>query len=366
MTTLDNILDFTGGENFYRFGNSDGKYWIMPVRGMRTAMNLYQPSGIKGKMLKDLLPLLHWLPPVRKAIHAEQMRCSLKKELHTLLCKVFGVKGIEFSIFEGTPSASQKMILQISRRKRLLGYCKVSDRAYIFELFKKEAEDLNWLKMKGIKGIPEVLFCGEHSGLYIFIQATNKSASSKTLHKLTAMHTDFLNHLHKATTTEIPYIDSDFFLDIQYLKSILDNIPKEDRPIFKRGIEHIENHYRKEKIHPFSFFHGDFTPWNMYIEDKQLQVFDFEFSARTFPPRMDLVHYFLQILILEKKQKAEDIHPELEKFKKEHNINSTLTICYLMHILSFYFRLYNGSFNTNDNGYIIWCTLLRMQLNITR
>ena len=55
MIMLNKILDLTGEEKFYRFGNADGKYWIMPVRGMRTAMNLYQPSGIKGKMLKDLL-----------------------------------------------------------------------------------------------------------------------------------------------------------------------------------------------------------------------------------------------------------------------------------------------------------------------
>ena len=36
MTTLDNILDFTGWERFYRFGNSDGKYWIVPARSSRS------------------------------------------------------------------------------------------------------------------------------------------------------------------------------------------------------------------------------------------------------------------------------------------------------------------------------------------
>ena len=68
MTILNNILDFTGGEKFYRFGNADGKYWIVPARSMRTALNLYQPSGIKGKLVKALLPFLHWMTPVRKEI----------------------------------------------------------------------------------------------------------------------------------------------------------------------------------------------------------------------------------------------------------------------------------------------------------
>lgn len=31
MTTLDKILDFKGGERFYRIGNADGKFWVVPV-----------------------------------------------------------------------------------------------------------------------------------------------------------------------------------------------------------------------------------------------------------------------------------------------------------------------------------------------
>ena len=113
MTALDKILDLTGGEKFYRFGNSDGKYWIMPARDMRTAMNLYQPSGIKGKMVKALLPMLHGISPVRKAIHATTLHCSLGKELHALLCNMFGTE-VEFSVFEGTPSVHRKITMQLS------------------------------------------------------------------------------------------------------------------------------------------------------------------------------------------------------------------------------------------------------------
>ena len=100
ITTLEKILDFTGGERFYRFGNADGKYWIVPAKGMRTALNLYQPSGTKGKMVKALLPCMHWLAPVRKAIKAQSMNCRLNSELHDLLCRIFHVHEIEFAVFE--------------------------------------------------------------------------------------------------------------------------------------------------------------------------------------------------------------------------------------------------------------------------
>ena len=193
MTTLDKILDLTGGEKFYRFGNADGKYWIMPVGGMRTALNLYQPSGMKGKMVKALLPHMHWLPPLRKAIHAEQMCCSLKEELRTLLCKVFGVKEIEFSIFEGTPSVHQKITMQLSSGKRILGYCKLSESKDINELFVKEGEMLTWLAGKGVTDIPRALYSGTlDSGVHIFVQSTAKAASSSIIHEWDRLHKEFL------------------------------------------------------------------------------------------------------------------------------------------------------------------------------
>lgn len=362
MITLDKILDFSGGEKFYRFGNSDGKCWIMPARNMRTAMNLYQPSGSKGKMVKSLLPCLHRLPPVRKAIHATTMHCRLNREFYSALCDVFKTRDFEYAIFEGTPSASQKMIIQISRGKKLLGYCKITDEEDIYRLFRNESDNLNWLKEKNIYGIPEVLFCGEYSKHFLFIQTTKKNADSLISHEIGTQHLEFLERIHKATVIELTFKESDFYLDIQYLKSIIDNINENEKTTIELGINYIENFYKTGTKHPFSFFHGDFTPWNIYFEKNELQAFDFEFSARTFPPKMDLTHFFLQTLILERKLSAKEIYPQLEQFKKKYCISDIQIICYLIHILSFYFKLYKGNFNTNDNGYIIWSSLLKNQL----
>ena len=160
MKSNDNILDFTGGEKFYRFGNADGKYWIVPAQGMRTAMNLYQPSGSKGKMVKRLLPCLHLFAPVRKVIKAETLHCRLNSELHNLLCKVFDVQEIEFAIFEGTPSVHQKITMQLSQGNRILGYCKLSTNNDIKELFEKESDTIDRLCKSDVIGVPKALYCG--------------------------------------------------------------------------------------------------------------------------------------------------------------------------------------------------------------
>ena len=363
MPTLDKILDFTGGDKFYRFGNADGKYWIVPAGGVRTALNLYQPSGIKGKILKSLLPYLHWFAPARKAIKAETVNCRLNSEIKELLCRTFGVQDIEFSIFEGTPSASQKITIQISQKDKIIGYCKISQEKNIFELFEKEYNNLRWLSQKGVKGIPQALFCGIVNNLFVFIQSTQKSNSSKVPHKLTREHVEFIDNLHKKTSKEISFEESDLCKETTYLKSIIHNIQECDRYIFKKGIEHIEEHYKQCAKSTFSFLHGDFTPWNMYLEGGNLQVFDFEFARQTFPARIDLLHFVLQVWILEKKLNADSIYPQLELFKKQYDFSNTSIICYLIHILSFYFKLYDGHFDTKDNGYIIWTTLLKKYID---
>ena len=156
---LNNILNLTGGEKFYRFGNSDGKFWVVPARGMRTAMSLYQPSGRKGKMVKSLLPYLHWIAFVRRAIHAETLHCRLNKEIHKLLCEIFNTNEIDFAIFEGTPSVHKKITMQLSCGKQVLGYCKLSCNEEIGKLFEKETDILRRLAEREITNIPEALCC---------------------------------------------------------------------------------------------------------------------------------------------------------------------------------------------------------------
>lgn len=115
---IDKILRFRG-EVFYRLMNGDGKVWLMPARNMRVAMNLYQPSGIKGKLLKQFFPLLHHFGFVHKVAGAEKVACSLDGKLYNLLCKLFRNGNLEFSVFCGTPCVHQKITIQLSSGKEI-------------------------------------------------------------------------------------------------------------------------------------------------------------------------------------------------------------------------------------------------------
>ena len=308
MTTLDNILDFTGGEKFYRFGNADGKYWIVPAQGMRTALNLYQPSGIKGKMVKALLPWLHWLAPVRKAIKAETKNCRLNSEMHSLLCKVFGVQDIEFAIFEGTPSVHKKITMQLSCNGRILGYCKLSGSNDIRELFEKESKILDGLCKSGVTGIPKALHCGTLSnGTHIFVQSTEKRASSRVIHEWCILQEKFLTRLHEKTKTTLAFEKSDYYATLSALERHLEWLPQNiDSSIVAKSIAAVKEKYCGKKVE-FCACHGDFTPWNMFANSKELFVFDFEYAAMTYPAGVDRYHFFTQTAVFEKHWGADEI-----------------------------------------------------------
>ena len=342
MTTLDNILDFTGGKRFYRFGNADGKFWIVPARGMRTALNLYQPSGRKGKMVKRLLPCLHWIAPVRKVIKAQTVNCRLNSELHSLLCRVFNVKEIEFAIFEGTPSVHQKITMQLSQGNRILGYCKLSTNNDIKELFGKEYRTLDRLCKSGVTGVPKALHCGTLSnGMHVFVQSTEKQASSKIIHEWGALQEEFLAQLHEKTKAVLLFEESNYYTTLSTLEQHLGWLPQEiDHQAVGNAINAIKEKYCGKKV-VFCACHCDFTPWNMFANGNELFVFDFEYAAMSYPAGLDRYHFFTQTAVFEKHWGIDEISAYMESDAGRW-IDKELYAMYLLDVISRFTMRENG------------------------
>ncbi len=306
-SVLDRILIKDSGATFYRFSNSDGKVWLMPVRNMRIAMNLYQPSGRNGKAMKALFPWLHRVPLVRKAAHAQKARYALNEELRQLLVRIFQEPDLEFSVFCGTPSVHRKITMQISCGSRILGYCKATESEEIAALFRGEAEMLNDLHRKGIQDVPECLFCGDTDRkVTLFVQSTAKTSRSLVLHEWTELHTAFLENLYARTRERMPFEQSDYYRTLNELLEHEEWLPAADRPLIGRIVREVLSRFRGRQV-DFSAYHADFTPWNMFGQDSRLFVFDWEYARRSYPPMLDRYHFFLQTALFEKGWQLDDI-----------------------------------------------------------
>lgn len=362
---LSHVVCTGHGKWFYRLTNADGKVWLMPARNMRVAMGLYQPSGMKGKLLKVMFPYLHGIGLVNRVIRAERMKYQLQKKYDKLINEIFHISNPEFSIFLGTPSARQKMTIQVSKGTQILGYIKVAQNEEINILFEKESKMLAFLASKGIEYIPIPLFCGKVADDFVFVQSTYKTCQSNVWHLWTSLHADFVMRLHQNTTLHIPFVETEFYAELSYLKSHIAQIALKDKTLFQKSIEIVNNYF--ETKDEYSCLHADFTPWNMFVDRSHLCVFDFEYSGYTYPPYMDMVHYQLQLFLLERCYGIEKAFNGLEKFKSQILIHvenaDMLIIAYLIHILSFYMQLYNGHFDSSDRMYVIWTGLLEKYIN---
>ena len=301
---------------------------------MRIAMNLYQPSGRNGKLVKALFPWLYGIPFVWRVIHAEKLHYKLRDELKQLLCRLFHEEEIEFSLFGGTPCVHQKVTIQISKGCHILGYCKVSGSNEIAELFQNEADLLELLKKQNMDGVPQCLYCGKMAeGFSLFVQTTAKTQQSKVLHEWGILHEHFLDKLQRKTIQSITFEKSDYYKTLQGLQSHLDWLPEfMNRNVIEKTMNKIVNPY-KGKIVDFSAYHADFTPWNMFVEKNRLFVFDWEYARTTYPPMLDRYHFFTQTAIFEKHWQEKEIIAFLQS-PDANWVNREIYTLYLLDIIS--------------------------------
>lgn len=325
------------GENsepFYRIANNDGKIWFMPVKNMRTAMNLYQPSGRNGKLLKALFPLLHWLPFPWQKLNVEKIRCSLSDNLYRRLCELFSVDRLEFAVFCGTPSVHQKLTVQLSRGNKILGYCKISDNQEVGEMFTGESDILTHLHNCGVKDIPISLYAGVwYGGIALFVQSTCKTNRSRVEHEWGTLHEAFLNNLYATTRQKLQFEQTDYYHILIKLCRHLCWLPSDDmRATVKSAIDKVIGNNSGKEVE-YCAYHADFTPWNMFVESGRLFVFDWEYAGMTYPPLLDRYHFFTQTAVFARRWTAKEIM-DFMLSNDSSWINKETYILYLLDVIA--------------------------------
>lgn len=349
-----------GNDVFFSFSNADGKQWIIPARDTKTALNLYQPSSLKGKLVKSFFPVFKNIKLVRSKLGVELKFLNFADELSALLVSLYKEKP-EFSVFCGTPSIHQKITIQLSKDSKILGYCKVTDREDIKAIFRHEQYVLGYLRDIGITQIPQCIYCGKlQEDTDVFIQTSIKTSLSKISHDFGKQHWEFLKDLHLHTTQSLPFEQSDFSHMLKRLDGQLHYFSPQTISILNKSIKKVQQHF-KEKTITFSAYHADFTPWNMFVEQQKLFVFDFEYASLTYPPYLDYFHFLTQTGIYTKQWKAERIWSDYKKRKRELGYFFTepdfYYLCYLLDVLERYLNRSN-SIQQNENEINIWISLI--------
>ena len=321
--------------------NKDNKQWIIPTWNTKTALALYQPSSQKGNLIKNLLPLIVKIPILKRVcyriIRAQECDLDIPDAVATKIRDLFGCDGLTLSYFSGTPSIHQKEIIQIAKGKNIIGYVKYSKSDDIKRAFVKESTYLKFLFEKRVKNVPQSLFCSDLSSeMGVFVQDTNKTLKYEMAHELDEPHINFLRSFCEKTKVTKDFCETDYFKMLKKLRTSISTLSylKNKQTLLNRTIELVENALNNTKN--FCCYHGDFTPWNTYLLNNELFVFDFEYAESSYPPYLDVFHFFTQTLIWEKDYDIDDIMVEYKKqfiYGKFKNLFSNSSIAYIEYLL---------------------------------
>ena len=350
---------------FYKIENSDGKCWLMPVRNVRMGLALYQPSGWKGRLLKRWFPYVHWMRMVRRLLKIEVVEHVLDEELKMVIASAFGVEKFGYSVFEGTPSVHRKTTIQVWRGERILGYVKLTESEEVGRLFEREAsflkeiivnsqqstvnsqqiltpsatlvplrqgDNIEGQQLLGQVPMVEMVRCG---ALFVLLQTTRKTLKSKVVHEWGALQENFLKRLYDAAAKEMVWEESDLAKSLELLKTHLDWLPDwVDRIKILEQIDDVVGKYRGTMV-DYSAYHGDFTPWNMFVEKGELFVFDWEYVGKSYPKGLDRYHFWMQTAIFEKHWGVEELEEYIGSAEGKW-IDRDMLKLYLLDVMSRY------------------------------
>lgn len=348
---------------YYKFSNAGGKQWIIPDRHTASALELYQPSGRNGLLVKRWLPTIlkmDCLGIAKKFLHIETVDNPISDTLNKELASVFQIDQLEYSVFLGTPCAHQKTTIQIFQDSKILGYCKITYNPEIGKLFEGEANTMKRLADCKITKVPQCLLCKRlDSGEWVFVQSTTKTLNSTVPHEWTVLHERFLSSMYEATKTTMPYNKTDFYKSMKYIQSCMGSVGLQQRlKTVYTALERINKAFAGKDIEVCAF-HSDFTPWNMFEENGLLFVFDWEYASFSYPPYLDRMHFFMQTAIYEKRLDVNQIIQEYERIDVHGRDKDMVMSCYLLNILSFYTKRGGGQLeNGLEDIASIWFELL--------
>lgn len=361
MRELSNhiFIEDSSAEKYIQFIH-DGKIWILPKDSIATAIDMYQPSTCKGRMLKKRV--------IRKKKASKMLGTqekSYKISDAILKCIENAIGHDKFSVAgymgDETTWQNDKVTLQIYDDKRIIAYMRVTENEKVTNQFQHEVDTIKYLQEKGIDNIPYLSASGKESDFSFFVETTKKPIGQKVKLPLEEEQMDFLKRIHDVTIQNMPYEETDFAKSVNYLKEHMADFTEEQQAIIAKGISKIEQKMKGEMI-DVTFAHGDFTPWNIYYTDDVINVFDFEYSRRMMPEYLDAFHYITQESRMGRHHEAtgtvrfyEHHGKLLQEYVEDPDFSYT---CYLVWIISFYHERSAENLDAISDKFEYWILIM--------
>ena len=349
LTECKNIPPAYKSQQFYFINNKDGSMrWIFPANSSHpTFLKFYSASSFIAKSYSLVIKLLYSF----KLGNVGTSGNFYIHHLNTLFPEqiIAEFNGEQYAIFTGTVGPNRKVLLAIDKDKETKYFVKIPLQEASKKLVENEVKTLDKLQEASFTHLQipttEQSYL-QNIGVFTNIQGKN----SKRQTNLTPVHIKALQELYAYQAEDIAIQQTACWQQIQS-QTIEQKTPTKD--IFGRLqklLTRLKNDIDFQEFIPCAYMHGDFTAWNMYVQDKQLNLYDWELAAPGTPMLFDIFHFVFQTGVLIKHQSFKEIkntlnevlqHPILQSIIAQYDINVDLHYrLYLLYNISYYTPIY--------------------------
>lgn len=280
----------TGGRRFAVIAaRSNPRWWLLPLDNRRAAaagLEMLQPVTRAAQAAKTMARGMARFG-LHRFLGCGQLRLSGMPDMGN----AFSGREAYMACFTGTDGPHRKTALQVMDvHGAILGYVKLSRAPHIRVYLRHEADMLARVARLGLStaNVPSILATQDDRAMTLLITDSLKSATHVSPRILGTQHMAFLADLRARTGHPEAH-------------GALDRLgPRTAALTGTTGREWTARMARVEAVlrpHagalPVCLAHGDFTPWNTFIQGGRLYVFDWEYAHTAWPVGFDLVHFNL-------------------------------------------------------------------------
>lgn len=370
MKNIFNQLGYSVSENqeaknaatiqLYYITNTDGSIrWAWPSHVKKPLfLKFYNIHNLKTKLYSAGM----------KALFALGLQSLfLKKETISMIKNEDNVHDFnmqdDWALFKGTNGPNNKSILFLNKQGSE-SFIKIANTPNAQQLIHQEMEMLFRLEHSKIETFefPEIINVTGHT-----LQLSDVSIDAERQNYLDIPHINALIELNELTAMQMPLIELENWYDVKQTISNLQMNQDERMPKgMIRKLNQLVNSINEEELIEVAKAHGDFTPWNLFVKQDKLHIYDWELADMFKPLGFDAFHFIIQqgVLVEHKnwgeirKDIDEIISPDvLASISKFYNTNVEQYLkLYLIYNTAYYLKIYAAQ--------PVWHTQVNWLLNV--
>lgn len=293
---------FKGGKCFSWINNSDASMrWLFPTEQKEAYfLHLYNSSGWKAKLFSSGAKLLfRWFG----ATFLRQGQISVFSAEPLWLDQLSAENGFDHcAIFTGTKGENRKAVIALGQKKTVQYFAKLPLTAAAEKLTITEEQQLKQANSLGLSrwNIPQVL--KNDTALLV---SNVQDDEAKSYYHLNSDHLKALEEIHEKSVQLVPLKALAAWMVMEQTLPQLSQLPKHPAidEVLKDGIIHelgaVFDAFKKKTASqvPIALTHGDFTPWNMFVKNESINIYDWELSGNQLI-WYDAYHFIMQSHIL--------------------------------------------------------------------